>query len=135
MRSLRILSIGTLLFIPMTVQAADMYHDHPAADALVHEEFYKDWKRPDNPDASCCSNKDCYPTRVKYIDGKLYMERREDKKFIYVPPNKLERDRESPDGRSHLCAPSPPGNLLHGPGIPSGFGSDMVFCAILGIGG
>jgi hypothetical protein len=38
------------------------------------------------------------------------------------PPEKVERNRDNPDGRNHLCAPPP--NVLHP--------SDTVFCFALG---
>ena len=62
---------------------------------------------PDNPAASCCNDADCYPTEIKLIDGNIYAKRREDGKYILVPPQKVERNRDNPDGRNHLCAPPP----------------------------
>jgi hypothetical protein len=49
-------------------------------------------------------------------------KRREDGKYIPVPPEKVERNRDNPDGRNHLCAPPP--NVFHP--------SDTVFCFALG---
>lgn len=80
--------------------------------------------RPDSPTISCCNLQDCYPTIIKYVSGKLYAQRREDKKWLLVPPNKIEMNRDNPDGRSHMCAP-PPG----------GYYGDYVFCFTLGTGG
>jgi hypothetical protein len=60
---------------------------------------------PDNPSVSCCNQADCYPTEIKYVDGELYAKRREDGKYIPIPPQKVERNRDNPDGRNHLCAP------------------------------
>lgn len=80
---------------------------HPPQDQALHENFYSTWRMPDNPVLSCCNNADCYPTDIKYLDGKLYARRREDGKFILVPPQKVERNRDNPDGRNHLCAPPP----------------------------
>lgn len=99
-------------------------HKHPVQDIPLHEKFYKNWMRPDAPEMSCCNLHDCYPTIIKYVDGKLYAQRREDKKWLYVAPNKIEMHRDNPDGRSHMCAP-PPG----------GYYTDMVFCFTLGTGG
>ena len=73
-------------------------------------------------DASCCNDADCYPTVIKYVDGKIYAKRREDGKYIPIPPEKVESERDNPDGRNHLCAPPP--NALH----PSA----TVFCFALG---
>jgi len=59
------------------------------------------------PSVSCCNEADCYPTEIKYVDGELYAKRREDGKYIPIPPQKVERNRDNPDGRNHLCAPPP----------------------------
>jgi hypothetical protein len=75
-----------------------------------------------NCSASCCNDADCYPTEIEYIDGSIYAKRREDGKYLLVPPEKVERNRDNPDGRNHLCAPPP--NALHP--------SDTVYCFALG---
>jgi hypothetical protein len=95
---------------------------HPPQDQALHEKFYSTWHMPDNPTVSCCNNSDCYPTDIKYIEGRLYAKRREDGKFIYVPPQKVEHNRDNPDGRNHLCAPPP---SAYAP-------SDTVYCFALG---
>ena len=77
---------------------------------------------PDNPSVSCCNEADCYPTEIKYVDGNIYARRREDGKYISVPAEKVERNRDNPDGINHLCAPPP--NAFHP--------SDTVFCFALG---
>jgi hypothetical protein len=97
-------------------------HRHPPQDQSVHERFYSHWHMPDNPSMSCCNDADCYPTDVKYVDGRLYARRREDGKYILVPPQKVERNRDNPDGRNHLCAPPP---------NPAS-SSDTVYCFALG---
>jgi hypothetical protein len=94
---------------------------HPPQDQL-HEKFYSTWRMPDKPSASCCNDADCYPTEIKYVDGDIYAKRREDGQYIRVPPEKVERNRDNPDGRNHLCAP-PPGAFRP---------SDTVFCFALG---
>jgi hypothetical protein len=114
-----------LLVTPL--QAQEVSHDHaarhhPAQDQLVHEKFYSTWHMPDKPYISCCNNADCYPTEIKYLEGSIYAKRREDGKYILIPPEKIERNRDNPDGRNHLCAPPP---------IGSG-ASDTVFCFALG---
>jgi hypothetical protein len=119
-----------LLAIPAPAQEAllpesppgEAERHHPPQDRALHEQFYSTWHMPDHPAVSCCNNADCYPTDIKYVDGKLYARRREDGKFILVPPQKVERNRDNPDGRNHLCAPPP------SPYSPS----DTVFCFALG---
>jgi hypothetical protein len=95
---------------------------HPPQDQLLHEKFYAQWRMPDNPSVSCCNEADCYPTEIKYVDGKIYARRREDGKYIPVPAEKVEHNRDNPDGRNHLCAPPP--STFHP--------SDTVFCFALG---
>jgi len=107
----------------MPVQAQDVgLHRHSLQDQLLHDKFYSTWHMPDNPAASCCNNADCYPTEIKYVDGTIYAKRREDGKFILIPPEKVERNRDNPDGRNHLCAPPP--HAFHA--------ADAVFCFALG---
>jgi hypothetical protein len=62
---------------------------------------------PDNPDLSCCGQYDCYPTEARNENGVWFAKRREDGQWLRVPPEKVEHNRDSPDGRSHLCAPGP----------------------------
>jgi len=95
---------------------------HPPQDMALHEKFYSTWRMPDNPTLSCCNNADCYPTDIKYLDGNIYARRREDGKYILIPPQKVEHNRDNPDGQNHLCAPPP--------GLSNS--SDTVFCFALG---
>jgi hypothetical protein len=117
-----------LLAMPALAQEAGQgqaaLHHHPPQDQLLHEKFYSTWHMPDNPSVSCCNEADCYPTEIKYVDGELYAKRREDGKYIPIPPQKVERNRDNPDGRNHLCAPRPvstthpiPSTALHW-GVP-----------------
>ena len=114
-----------LLATPL--QAQESGHDHaarhhPPQDQPLHEKFYSTWHMPDQPGVSCCNNADCYPTEIQYVNGNIFAKRREDGKFIPIPPEKVERNRDNPDGRNHLCAPP-----------PIGFGSsDTVYCFALG---
>jgi hypothetical protein len=88
--------------------AQDAAHrHHPSQDQVLHEKFYSTWHKPDNPTLSSCNNSDCYSTEIQYVDGKLYARRREDGKYILIPSQKIERNRDNPDGRNHLCAPPP----------------------------
>jgi hypothetical protein len=61
---------------------------HPPQDQWLHEKFYSTWRMPDNPSASCCNDADCYPTEIQYIDGTSNAKRREDGKYILIPPEK-----------------------------------------------
>ncbi len=96
-------------------------HQHQPADRAIHDEFYSKWMMPDNRDLPCCNLKDCYPTRVRHENGVWWALRREDKRWVKIPPHKVEEELSSPDGRSHLCAAPP---------HPTG--RDFVFCFIAG---
>lgn len=80
-------------------------HFAHAQDGHTHEgalgKYYSTWMMPDNPAVSCCSNQDCSPAASKFENGKWYAER--DGIWHAIPENKIERERDSPDGRSHLC--------------------------------
>ena len=108
--------------IMFVVSPAAAQHRHPPQDEALHEKFYSTWYMPDNSAASCCNNADCYPTEIKYVGGNIYARRREDGQYILIPPQKVERNRDNPDGRNHLCAPPP--NSYHA--------ADTVFCFSLG---
>jgi hypothetical protein len=71
----------------------------------------------------CCNKADCYPTEIRMLGGSIFARRREDGKFIPVPPQKIEQNRDNPDGRNHLCAPPP---------TATGYPPDTVFCFALG---
>lgn len=114
-------------FVLLATPAAAQ-HQHPPQDQALHEAFYSTWYRPNNPHMSCCSKHDCYPTQFKMQAGQWFAQRREDGRWIWVPPGVMEHNRkvgiprESPDLGSHVCM-QPPG---HG---------ELVFCAVLGVGG
>ena len=97
-------------------------HQHPPQDRLLHEKFYSKLHMPDNPSVSCCNDADCYPTEMKYVGGDIYARRREDGKYILIPPQKVEHSLDNPDGQNHLCAPPP--SMLRP--------SDTVYCFTLG---
>lgn len=82
-------------------------HRHPPQDAALHDAFYSNWMQPDDPTKSCCNQQDCYPTVIQFRGDQIYARRREDGRFIHVPPKKVEQKRDSPDGRNHLCAKPP----------------------------
>jgi hypothetical protein len=78
-------------------------HHHPPQDAPLHEQFYSTWMRPDQPDKSCCNKRDCAPvTQVRRVGNRWQALR--DGEWLTIPPEKIEVNRDSPDGRSHLCA-------------------------------
>jgi hypothetical protein len=120
-----LIRVGMTLAVLAFAAPAEAQHRHPAQDTAIHEKFYSTWRMPDRPYASCCNKGDCYPTEIQIVGGTIFAKRREDGKFIAVPAAKIERNRDNPDGRSHLCAP-PPSAASYAP--------DTVFCFSLGLG-
>lgn len=104
-----------VLAAPARAQEAE--HHHPPQDMELHEKFYSTWMRPDMPSASCCNMSDCYPTEARSVNGSWFARRREDGKWLKVPAAKVEMNRDSPDGRSHLCAPRPDGEQYYEGGV------------------
>jgi hypothetical protein len=67
--------------------------------------FYSNWDRPDQPGVSCCNLLDCAPvSEVRHANGRWSARRARDGKWLSIPPEKVEQNRDSPDGRSHLCS-------------------------------
>lgn len=94
-------------------------HHHPPQDVELHLRFYQYWKMPDDPKRSCCSSADCYPTDARFENGSWYGKRREDGKWLRIPPQKIEQYLTMPTPHAHMCAPAP-GNPYYKP--------DTVFC-------
>lgn len=115
-----ILGILAALFIG-NVKAQE--HHHLAQDQAIHERFYSTWMMPDNRNVSCCHNEDCAPAESRFENGQwLARKVGDDGDFTPIPREKIERDRDSPDGRSHLCG------RRWGNGL-------SVFCFVPGMGG
>jgi hypothetical protein len=82
-------------------------HQHPNETIIgPTAQFYETWKRPDMPDVSCCNKADCYATPARMEGGKVLALHRESGDWIEIPAAKVELNRISPDGLSHLCASS-----------------------------
>lgn len=105
-----------LALAPSPANSQEAGHTHAGAVG----QFYQSWMQPDNRNVSCCHDQDCAPAMSRIRDGQLEAER--NGKWFSVPAPKIELDRDSPDGRSHLCARD----------TWTGF---TVFCFIRGISG
>jgi hypothetical protein len=93
---------------------------HRPQDLQLHQKFYKTWMMPDNRAVSCCHDEDCRPAEAHLKNGKWWARQEGDQgDFTEIPPNKVEEERDSPDGRSHLCG------RRYGGGWSNGF---TVFC-------
>ena len=93
-----------LMWIVLIVQAhSEEMTGHRPQDMEIHRQFYQDWMQPDHPWASCCHEKDCQPAASKFEDGHWWAKWEEMTTWVQIPDAKVERNRESPDGRSHMC--------------------------------
>ena len=91
--------------LALTALAHAQDHRHPPEHAAIHERFYSNWMRPDMPRVSCCNKQDCAPVRhARQVSGRWQAQRESDGAWLDVPPEKVEQNRDSPDGRSHLCS-------------------------------
>ena len=80
-------------------------HVHPTETITgATAAFYETWMRPDMPDVSCCNRMDCYATQARRRGGRIEARHRESGDWVEVPRERLEQNRDSPDGRNHLCA-------------------------------
>ncbi len=93
--------IALICLVAYPVFAQD-HSGHRAQDMPLHHQFYKTWTMPDNRSMSCCNDKDCEPSASKLENGSWYGKRGDE--WIMIPAQKIERERDSPDGQSHLCA-------------------------------
>jgi hypothetical protein len=121
--SLAAIAIAATILAQVFSKALAQEHRHPAQDETIHEKFYSTWFMPDNPARSCCNKADCYPTEIKIEGDEIFAKRREDGKWLLIPARKIERHRNNPDGRNHLCAPPP---------TATAYPPDSVFCFALG---
>ena len=113
-----------LITLAVTAEAQE-HRGHSVADLPLHEKFYSTWHMPDQPTKSCCNMADCYPTEIRVQGDMIFARRREDGKWLLIPAHKVERHRDNPDGRNHMCAPPPP--PASASQVP-----DTVFCFALG---
>jgi hypothetical protein len=106
-RNMIYLAIVLVIVAFLIATARGQEHRHPVQDIPLHEKFYSTWFMPDHPTQSCCNKADCYPTEVKFENRQWHALRREDGAWLPVPWEKVERNRDNPDGRNHVCAPPP----------------------------
>jgi hypothetical protein len=121
---------GAVLFvigmIGLVVALADEPHKHRPQDLDIHYKFYNTWKMPSNREISCCHEQDCAPAEARQLSNGQWEARQlgDTGNFTPIPPEKVEYDRDSPDGRNHLC------------GRRLGIGNDFyVYCFIAANGG
>jgi hypothetical protein len=114
---LGVTALGFLLPLAVPRLAAQEHHHQPQ-HAAIHDTFYKTWMRPDMPTVSCCSDRDCAPAEARMQNGGWIARKYGETVWHRIPPEKVEYNRDSPDGRNHLCEMN-----------------NNVFCFIVGAGG
>jgi hypothetical protein len=88
------------LALAATAALAAPGHEHHSAAGR----FYQSWMMPDAPWMSCCNDEDCAPAASKFENGSWWARWSDKDPWLQVPANKVEQSKDSPDGRSHLCA-------------------------------
>ncbi|SRR6266566_4810750 len=99
--------ILVLLISMICDQARSQDHNgHPPQDQAIHKRFYSTWMMPRDRQRSCCNEADCSPAESRLDSGGHWEARKvedKDADFTKVPEEDVEHQRDSPDGRSHLC--------------------------------
>ena len=90
-----------VLLLALAMKAYGQEHHHPPQDAGLHAAYYATWRS-----GGCCGSGDCYPTKATWKNGGWQAVRREDGKLLSIPTSTIDYGI-IPDGRAHLCAPSP----------------------------
>ena len=99
-----VLFLGALVQIAFPLKARAQSGAHGDGHAQMHDE-YKGWKKPDNPNVSCCDNTDCRPTRAYVGDDGLWRAWN-GHKWLTVPREVMLPKDLAKDGRSHICEKS-----------------------------
>lgn len=104
-------NIAALIFMWAVIACAQQPH-HP-----LHEDFYRHWMTPDNPNASCCDARvtvdgvekgDCEPTKAKMVKDAEGVPRwfayiRQLNAYVPVPDAKILRERNPNVFDAHVC--------------------------------
>lgn len=97
-------SIVAAFMVTAPACAQEHYHGSEVIPGVVGR-FYETWMRPDSPSISCCSRMDCDAVEeVRNVGGQWRAKRRKDGIWLSIPPQKIETNRDSPDGRAHMCS-------------------------------
>lgn len=89
---------------------AQDHNGHQPEHQSLHSRFYSTWMRPDNRNISCCHDKDCAPAQSKLVNGQWHARNSDAEPWLEIPESRIERERDSPDGQSHLCKTGALGN-------------------------
>jgi hypothetical protein len=93
--------IVAFVVVILVIVAANAQEGHTHEGVVGR--FYSTWMMPNAPSISCCSKEDCEPAASKFENGHWSARRSDDEEWIDIPAGTIEQNRDSPDGRSHLC--------------------------------
>lgn len=99
MKTITVVS-GLLLALALSSPALAQSGQHGDGHAENHD-WYNGLKQPGGK-ASCCSNKDCRPTRA-YVDDEGNWRAVLSGQWVTVPRDRV-LSTKAPDGNSHICA-------------------------------
>lgn len=96
-----IVTIGVVILLVLLVSPSRGQSNGHTHEGAVGR-FYQSWMQPDHPNVSCCSNQDCGPAASRLVNGHWQAQEPEGS-WVNIPDEKIEINRDSPDGRSHMC--------------------------------
>ena len=111
------LAIVLNLLAAQLAMAQEHRGTHGAGHLKLHH-WYKTLRQP-GTGYECCDQKDCRPTTAR--SRGLYIEVLVDGEWTRVPPNTI-LDVQSPDMKTHVCAPK------------GSWSPKPIFCVVLGFG-
>lgn len=94
---------GWLVLFLLAMGAASCLAAEGHTHAGAAGRFYSTWMMPDAPKVSCCHDEDCAPSQSRFVDGHWEARWRDEDEWTPIPPGKVEVNRDTPDGRSHMC--------------------------------
>jgi hypothetical protein len=102
--ALALICVIWLALVAFALPALGAEHrGHRPQDMELHKKFYSTWMLPDRFWIPCCYDQDCQPAASKFEDGSWWAKWDDMQKWVEIPAEKIEENRDSPDGRSHMC--------------------------------
>lgn len=87
-----------IIILMLAGKALAQEHSHAGHDKLHH--WYSKLMRPDVPNSSCCSNRDCTQVQARFsAKGWEFLK---GSRWVVVPPEKINKE-ESFDTQAHAC--------------------------------
>lgn len=99
--ALALIVVGAILIFLYSSDVSKAQEGHTHEGAVG--KFYSTWMMPDNRRLSCCHERDCAPAQSQRGPNGWQARNSDAEEWLDVPEHKIETERDSPDGRSHLC--------------------------------